>query len=113
MRAASVCDAPKSELIYTGRAIKAEEAYKWGLVNRVVPAGQALKTALEIANEIVANAPMAIRAAKVALNRGLDCDSHTAYALDLASYNALIGSEDRLEGIAAFNEKRKPVWKNR
>ena len=51
--------------------------------------------------------------AKVAINRGIDCDARTAYALEIASYNQLIGSEDRLEGIAAFNEKRKPVWKNR
>jgi enoyl-CoA hydratase/carnithine racemase len=101
------------ELIYTGRAIKADRAYEWGLVNRVVPAGEALNVALEIANEIVGSAPLAVRAAKVALNRGTDCDSRTAYALDIASYNALIGSEDRLEGVAAFNEKRKPIWKNR
>ncbi len=102
-----------SELIYTGRAIRADQACEWGLVNRVVPAGCALAIALEIANEIVASAPMAVRAAKVAINRGMDCDSRTAYALDIAAYNVLIGSEDRLEGIAAFNEKRKPVWKNR
>ncbi len=56
---------------------------------------------------------MAVRAAKVAINRGMDSDSRTAYALDIAAYNVLIGSEDRLEGIAAFNEKRKPAWKNR
>lgn len=102
-----------SELIYTGRAIKADKAYEWGLVNHVVPAGGALKSAIEIGSEIAANAPMAVRAAKVALNRGIDCDSGSAYALGIASYNTLIGSEDRLEGIAAFNEKRKPVWKNR
>lgn len=102
-----------SEMIYTGRAIKADQAREWGLVNRTVPAGRALETALEIANEIVASAPMAVRSAKAALNHGMDCDSRTAYALDIASYNVLIGSEDRLEGIAAFNEKRKPVWKNR
>ena len=102
-----------SELVYTGRAIKAERACEWGLVNRVVRGGRALETALEIAHEIIASAPMAVRAAKVALNRGLDCDSRTAYALDIAAYNVLIGSEDRLEGIAAFNEKRKPAWKNR
>jgi len=102
-----------SELIYTGRAIKADLACEWGLVNRVVPAGRALETAIEIANAIVASAPMAVRAAKVALHRGMDCDSRTAYALDIAAYNVLIGSEDRLEGIAAFNEKRAPVWKNR
>jgi enoyl-CoA hydratase/carnithine racemase len=102
-----------SEMIYTGRAIKADQAYACGLINRVAPAGQALSTALEIAREIAASAPMAVRAAKVALSRGQDCDSRTAYALDLAAYNQLVGSEDRLEGIAAFNEKRTPIWKNR
>lgn len=102
-----------SEMIYTGRAIKADQAYEWGLINRVVPAGRALETALEIGREIAASAPMAVRAAKVALSRGQDCDSRTAYAMDLAAYNLLVGSEDRLEGIAAFNEKRKPAWKNR
>ena len=102
-----------NEMIFTGRAIKAELAYAWGLVNRVVPAGSAVATAHQIAEEIVASAPMAVCAAKVAVNRGMDCDSRTAYALDIAAYNVLIGSEDRLEGIAAFNEKRKPVWKNR
>ena len=102
-----------SELIYTGRAIKADQAYDWGLVNRVVPPGQALPAALAIAREIAASAPMAVRAAKVTLSRGQDCDSRTAYALDIAAYNQLVGSEDRLEGIAAFNEKRPPVWKNR
>jgi enoyl-CoA hydratase len=102
-----------SEMIYTGRAIKAETACDWGLVNRVAPAGGALAMALEIATDIAASAPMAVRAAKVAINRGIDADSRTAYALDIAAYNVLIGSEDRLEGIAAFNEKRKPIWKNR
>jgi enoyl-CoA hydratase len=102
-----------SELVYTGRAVKADIAYEWGLVNRVVPAGRALATALEVANEIVASAPLSVRAAKVSLKRGVECDFSTAYALDIAGYNVLVGSEDRFEGIAAFNEKRKPVWKNR
>ncbi len=102
-----------SEMIYTGRAIKGDLAREWGLVNRIAPAGGALAMALEVAQEIVASAPMAVRAAKVAINRGMDTDTHTAYALDIAAYNVLVGSEDRLEGIAAFNEKRKPVWKNR
>jgi enoyl-CoA hydratase len=101
------------EMIYTGRAINAETAYAWGLVNRVVPAGEALKSALQSAAEIAASAPMAVRMAKLSTARGQDCDSATAYALDIAAYNVLIGSEDRLEGIAAFNQKRKPEWKNR
>lgn len=101
------------EMIYTGLAINAETAYAWGLVNRVVPAGDALKSALQSAGQIVDSAPMAVRMAKLSTSRGQDCDSATAYALDIAAYNVLIGSEDRLEGIAAFNEKRNPQWKNR
>jgi enoyl-CoA hydratase len=101
------------EMIYTGLAINAETAYARGLVNRVVPAGDALKSALESAGQIVDSAPMAVRMAKISTSRGQDCDSATAYALDIAAYNVLIGSEDRLEGIAAFNEKRQPQWKNR
>ncbi|MBV8360093.1 MAG: enoyl-CoA hydratase/isomerase family protein [Deltaproteobacteria bacterium] len=101
------------EMIYTGRAIDAETAYSWGLVNRVVPAGEAMKSALTTAAQIAESAPMAVRMAKLSTGRGQDCDSGTAYALDIAAYNVLIGSQDRLEGIAAFNEKRKPRWKNR
>lgn len=101
------------ELIYTGRKIDAALAYEWGLVNRVVPKGKALETALEIAEQITESAPMAVRAAKVSINNGSETNFHTAYALDIAAYNQLVTSEDRLEGVAAFNEKRKPNWKNR
>jgi enoyl-CoA hydratase/carnithine racemase len=101
------------EMIYTGRVIDAETAYTWGLVNRVVPTGDALKSALDTALQISESAPMAVRMAKLSTGRGQDSDSATAYALDIAAYNVLIGSEDRLEGIAAFNQKRKPQWKNR
>jgi len=101
------------ELIYTGRAIDAATAYEWGLVNRVVAAGRAFETAITLAEQIAASAPLAVRTVKVALGRGEDCDFKTGYALDIAGYNNLVGSEDRLEGIAAFNEKRAPIWKNR
>lgn len=101
------------ELIFTGRPIDAERAYEWGLVNRVTPAGKALETALAIAVEIVENAaPLSVRYAKLAISRGSEVDFHTGYALDIAAYNNLVGTEDRREGIAAFNEKRKPQWKN-
>jgi enoyl-CoA hydratase/carnithine racemase len=100
------------ELIYTGRKIDAALAYEWGMVNRVVSKGKALETTLELAEKIAGTAPLAVRAAKVSINKGLDTDFHTAYALDIAAYNRLVISEDRLEGVAAFNEKRKPVWKN-
>jgi enoyl-CoA hydratase/carnithine racemase len=101
------------ELVYTGRAIDARTAYEWGLANRVVSAGQSLDTALQVASEIVVAAPMSMRFAKLAINNGSETEFHAAYALDIAAYNVLVGSEDRLEGIAAFNEKRKPKWKNR
>lgn len=100
------------ELIYTGRKIDAALAYEWGMVNRVVAKGTALQTALEIAEKIAESAPMAVRAAKTSINNGSETDYHTAYALDIAAYNLLVSSEDRLEGVAAFNEKRKPKWKN-
>lgn len=101
------------ELIYTGRKIDAQLAYEWGMVNQVVEKGKALETALEIAEKIAEAAPLAVRAAKVSINNGYDTDFHSAYTLDIASYNLLVTSEDRLEGVAAFNEKRKPRWKCR
>lgn len=101
------------EVIYTGRKINAELAYEWGMVNHVVPKGTALEKALEVAFSIAASSPMAVKTAKVAINNGTETNFHTAYALDIAAYNLLVSSEDRLEGVAAFNEKRKPNWKNR
>jgi enoyl-CoA hydratase len=102
------------ELIFTGRSIDAKSAYELGMVNRVVPSGKALDAAMETASEIVEKAaPMSVKYAKLAISRGSEVDFHTGYALDIAAYNNLVGSEDRLEGIAAFNEKRKPRWRNR
>ena len=101
------------EMVYTARDIDAQQAYAWGLVNHVVPKGKALEKALEIAEQILLSAPIAIRMAKVAMSRGPEVDFHTAYALDIAAYNVTVPTEDRLEGVAAFNEKRKPRWKNR
>lgn len=101
------------EMIYTGRDIDAHQAYQWGLVNHVVPAGQALAKAKEIAEEILLAAPIAVRMAKLTISRGTEVDLHTGYALDLAAYYVTTNTEDRLEGVAAFNEKRKPRWRNR
>lgn len=101
------------ELVFTGRQIDAQLAYEWGLVNRLVPNGEALETAIDLSMDIVESAPISIKMAKMAMNRGTEVDFHTGYALDIAAYNVLVPTEDRLEGIAAFNEKRKPQWKNR
>lgn len=101
------------ELIFTGRPIDSDLAYEWGLVNKVVPKGQALEEAITIAEQINNSAPIAVKMAKTAISRGTEVDFHTGYVLDIAAYNVLVPTEDRLEGIAAFNEKRKPNWKNR
>jgi len=101
------------ELIFTGRRMKVDEAKGAGLVNHVVPAGQARAKALEIATRIAANGPIAVRQAKKAIAYGLETDLDTAMILAIEAYNATVVTEDRLEGVRAFNEKRKPQFKGK
>ena len=101
------------ELIFTGRRMGVEEARAAGLVNHVVPRGQARARATEIAATIAANAPIAVRQAKKAIMYGLETDLDTAMVLAIEAYNATVVTEDRLEGVRAFNEKRRPVFKGR
>ena len=96
------------ELIFTGRRVDAREARAIGLVNHVVPAGQARAKALEIAAAIADNGPIAVRQAKKAINWGAETDLETGMALAIEAYNNTVTTEDRLEGVRAFNEKRKP-----
>lgn len=99
------------ELIFTARRLGAEEAGQLGLVNRVVPAGQALEAALGLAREILPNGPIALRMAKRAISHGLDLDLASGLALEESCYAQIIPTRDRLEGLAAFREKRKPRYK--
>jgi enoyl-CoA hydratase len=99
--------------LLTGDKIDVQRALQWGLVTDVTPPGGALERALELARRIAAGAPLATRAIKMAASRGAEVDFHTGYALDIAAYNVLAASEDRLEGVAAFNERRAPRWSNR
>jgi enoyl-CoA hydratase len=101
------------ELIFTGRRIPAAEALRLGLVNHVVPREELMKKTMEIMEEIVQNGPVALRQAKRAINLGLEVDLATAFALEAECYNVCLATEDRDEGLRAFNEKRKPVYKNR
>jgi enoyl-CoA hydratase/carnithine racemase len=101
------------ELIFTGRRMKVDEAKAAGLVNHVVPKGQALARALEIATTIAANGPVAVRQAKKAIAYGAETDLDTALILAIEAYNATVVTEDRLEGVRAFNEKRKPRFQGR
>jgi enoyl-CoA hydratase len=101
------------ELIFTGRRMKAEEARATGLVNHLVPAGQARAKAREIAETIARNGPIAVRQAKKAIAYGSETDLETAMILAIEAYNATVVTEDRLEGVRAFNEKRRPQYKGR
>jgi enoyl-CoA hydratase/carnithine racemase len=101
------------ELIFTGRRLKADEAKVAGLVNHVVPAGQARTVALQIATTVAANGPIAVRQAKKAIMGGLDLDLVAAINLAIEAYNVTVETEDRREGVRAFNEKRRPQFKGR
>jgi enoyl-CoA hydratase/carnithine racemase len=101
------------EMIFTGRRVDAKEAKAVGLVNHLVPKGQARAKALEIATTIAANGPVAVRQAKKAINRGSETDLETGMALAIEAYNVTVTTEDRLEGVRAFNEKRKPRFQGK
>jgi methylglutaconyl-CoA hydratase len=99
------------ELIFTAKRITTQEAAQIGLVEYVVPRAQLMEKALEIATQIAANAPIAVRQAKLAVNRSLDVDLVTGLRLEQMAYEVTIPTKDRLEGLQAFKEKRKPVYK--
>ena len=101
------------ELVLTGDMITAQRAYEIGLVNRVVPAADLMKTAREIAAKILSRGPVAVRTAKMAMNRGLDLDLPNANAFEACVFAACFSSEDRAEGMKAFLEKRKASFKGR
>lgn len=99
------------ELIFTGRRVSGEEALAMGLVCRAVPPGQAMEGALAFIRAVLSGGPVAMRAAKEAINGGLEVDLATGLILEAASYSRVIGTSDRLEGLAAFKEKRPPVYR--
>ncbi|MBC7359812.1 short chain enoyl-CoA hydratase [Desulfacinum infernum DSM 9756] len=101
------------ELIFTGRRVGAEEALSIGLVNQVAEPEKLLDACLEMAGMICETGPIAIQQAKYAINYGLETDLHTGLAIESNAYWITIPTEDRLEGLAAFREKRKPVYKGK
>lgn len=98
------------ELILTGERFSAQEAFSWGLVNAVHPSGNELAAAIDVAQRIAANAPLAVQGAKRAMDRGFDAPLEVGMALEVSIHQRLSASEDRVEGVLAFNEKRRPVW---
>ena len=101
------------DMVLTGRRVAAAEALSWGLVDRVVPPENVMDEALALAELIAANGPIAVRQAKKSIDRGMDVSLDSGIALEIEAYNVAVPSEDRQEGINAFNEKRPPVFKNR
>jgi enoyl-CoA hydratase/carnithine racemase len=99
-----------ADLVLTGRRVAVEEAESLGLVDRRVAAGRARDVALEVAQQIATNSPVAVRAAKRALRSGLGLDYAAAMDVEDAAWRTAAFSADRQEGIAAFNDKRRPDW---
>lgn len=98
-------------MIYTARKLNAEDAEKIGLVNYAVEKGQSYNKALEIASEILPNGPIAVKVAKIAIQEGLEMSKSSGFILEQQCYAQVLASKDRLEGLQAFKEKRKPDYK--
>jgi enoyl-CoA hydratase/carnithine racemase len=99
------------ELIMTAGAFDAQQGYDWGIVNRVCD--NVLEEALSTARKISENAPLAVRQAKKSIHYGLPMDLLSGYRLEIEAYNQLVGTDDRKEGVRAFNEKRKPKFQGK
>jgi len=99
-----------SELIFTGRRISAAEAMEYGLLEEVCGTEEVMVRALQLADAIASNGPIAVRAAKEAIRRGSEMPLGEALAFETEMYARTIDTKDRLEGLAAFMEKRKPKY---
>jgi enoyl-CoA hydratase len=99
------------EIILTGKPFSAEQALAWGMVNQLCEPGQVLADALATARAIAANAPLSVRQAKKSIHYGLQMELTSAYRFEIEAYNQLIDTQDRHEGVRAFNEKRNPVFR--
>lgn len=98
------------ELIYTARRLNAEEAKHYGIIEYVYEGHQVLEKAQQLALEMAKNAPLSLVQAKVAINQGVEVDLATGLKIESLAYSALIPTEDRLEGLLAFQEKRAPQY---
>lgn len=101
------------EMILTGRQVTAQEAFQMGLVTQVVPSAVLMDAVMETAGTILSKGPLAVRLAKKVVDISLSTDDESGMLLELLSYAVAIASEDRLEGAAAFLEKRPPDFRGK
>ncbi|XP_023299470.2 methylglutaconyl-CoA hydratase, mitochondrial [Lucilia cuprina] len=103
------------ELIFTARVFNGKDAKEMGIVNHVVPQNEtkdaAYQKAVALAEEILPNGPIGVRMAKLAIDKGIQVDLNSGYSIEEVCYAQVIPTKDRLEGLQAFAEKRKPVYK--
>jgi enoyl-CoA hydratase len=93
--------------------IDAQEAHRIGLVQKVVPAEELMEEAIHLVKVILSKAPIAVRASKIAIDRGIDVDVRTGVAFEAEAITLAFASEDRKEGMEAFLAKRSPEFKNK
>ena len=101
------------DMVLSGRRLTADEALRFGLASRVAPTAGYLEAALELANEIAAKSPIALRIAKEAVNHAFETSLAEGIYLERRLFNMLFATEDQKEGMAAFVEKRKAEWKGK
>lgn len=98
------------ELLFTGKPLNANQAVEWGVANDIHTADQVLAAALDTAKTIASNAPLSVRQIKKSVRYGSQMELRTAYRFEVEAYNHLVDTDDRMEGVSAFNEKRRPVF---
>ena len=101
------------EMILSGLPFTAAEAERWGLVNRVLGPDELMRVTFAMAERIAGNGPISVRQAKQAIHRGLQMSLADGLAFEIEAYNRLVPTEDRREGVRAFNEKRKPKFEGK
>lgn len=105
--------AKAKELIYMAKRITADEALACGLISQVVTPGRLMDTCIAVAQKIRENGPVAVQQAKFAINKGMECSLDVGLGIEARAYAITIPTEDRVEGLNAFREKRKPEYKGK